>query len=349
MNIRVDLNCPIANGTEVVFRSPVDCSKVTGLIVYYQNDENTASKEFIFADAHGNNVGDIVHLFAKDAVVKVILDITQGKAFVQNADTNAYLEETFAKKVDKTDVEISLESKADKAAVQAELDKKANKSSVDTELSKKMNTGISGTVSVYYHPEETDETNLNAWLDNTVLPSMPDNSCKHIWIRCKAVDDLDTMGIVYKRTKDWAIVDLVSHINGHHMTKCRNEDWRNQGKDVWSKTVCNDSVFYVETEASTVYFSNTRSCKFCLVDVCLYADDAYYHTFAVDTSKLKDGVLKQYHFVVPWWDMYGEPVRTGCVLSVKKREANKDVAFTLKETGAGGAFASHITRIVGYC
>ena len=96
MNIRVDLNTPIKDGTEVVFRSPVDCSQVTGLKVYYIGaDENTASQEFAFADAHGNNVGDIDHLFAENVAVKVILDVTTGMAFVQNADTNAYLEGRF--------------------------------------------------------------------------------------------------------------------------------------------------------------------------------------------------------------------------------------------------------------
>ena len=89
MNIRVDLNAPIRDGTEVVFRSPVDCSQITGLIVYY----NGEGKEFALADAHGNNVGDIDHLFAENVVVKVILDLETSMAFVQNADTNAYLEQ----------------------------------------------------------------------------------------------------------------------------------------------------------------------------------------------------------------------------------------------------------------
>jgi hypothetical protein len=93
MNIRVDLNYPIKDSTEVVFRSPVDCSQVTGLKVYYPGEDGTASsKEFAFADAHGNNVGNIDHLFAENVVVKVILDLTTRMAFVQNADTNAYLE-----------------------------------------------------------------------------------------------------------------------------------------------------------------------------------------------------------------------------------------------------------------
>lgn len=96
-NIRVDVNYTIKDGSEIVFRSPVDCSAITGLIVYFPaEDENTTSKEFALADAHGNNVGDIPHLFAENVVVKVILDVTSGMAFVQNADTNAYLEQRFA-------------------------------------------------------------------------------------------------------------------------------------------------------------------------------------------------------------------------------------------------------------
>ena len=95
-NIRVDVGSIIRDGTAVAFRSPVDCSQVTGLIVYYPDmDGNETATEFAFADAHGNNVGDIDHLFAENVVVKVILDVTSGMAFVQNADTNAYLEGRF--------------------------------------------------------------------------------------------------------------------------------------------------------------------------------------------------------------------------------------------------------------
>ena len=90
-NIIVDYNAPIQDGTEVVFRSPVDCSQITGLKVNYSG----GSQEFMLADAHGNNVGDIDHLFAEDVVVKVILDVDAGMAFVQNADTNSYLEYRF--------------------------------------------------------------------------------------------------------------------------------------------------------------------------------------------------------------------------------------------------------------
>ena len=99
-NIRVDINGTIKDGSEIVFRSPVDCSAITGLVVYYvAEDGAAASKEFVLADAHGHNVGDIDHLFAENVVVKVILDVTAGMAYVQNADTNAYIERTFVKTV----------------------------------------------------------------------------------------------------------------------------------------------------------------------------------------------------------------------------------------------------------
>ena len=99
-NIRVTVNYTIKDGSEIGFRSPVDCSAITGLVVYYVAEDGTASsKEFVLADAHGHNIGDIDHLFAENVVVKVILDVTHGMAFVQNADTNAYIEKTFVKSV----------------------------------------------------------------------------------------------------------------------------------------------------------------------------------------------------------------------------------------------------------
>lgn len=99
-NIRVDVNYMINDGSEIVFRSPADCSTITGLIVYYPGEDgDITSKEFALADAHGENVGDIDHLFSEGVVVKVILDVTAEMAYVQNADTNAYIERTFVKTV----------------------------------------------------------------------------------------------------------------------------------------------------------------------------------------------------------------------------------------------------------
>lgn len=85
-NIRVDLDYKIYAGMNVTFRSPANCSQVDGLIVYYPDDNGIEiSTIFLFADARGNNVGD-VDLFAENALVKVILDTEHNKAYVQNAD-----------------------------------------------------------------------------------------------------------------------------------------------------------------------------------------------------------------------------------------------------------------------
>lgn len=93
-NIRLDLQAPIVDGQTLTFKSPADCSQVTGLIVYYPENDSVVSKTFQFADAHGNNIGDL-DLFASESLVKVILHTPTSLAFVQNADTNAYLEQKF--------------------------------------------------------------------------------------------------------------------------------------------------------------------------------------------------------------------------------------------------------------
>lgn len=93
--IRVDLQMTAFNGQAVTFKSPVDCSVIDGLRVYYPGADGTeTSSTFALADAHGNNVGG-ANLFAANVIVKVILDTEAGMAFVQNADTNAYLEGKF--------------------------------------------------------------------------------------------------------------------------------------------------------------------------------------------------------------------------------------------------------------
>lgn len=98
-NIRIDLEATVINGQALTFKSPADCSQVTGLIIYYPDGNTTTSKVFKFVDAHGVDVGSgTISLFAANVLVKVILDTDSGKAYVQNADTNAYLEGKLAEK-----------------------------------------------------------------------------------------------------------------------------------------------------------------------------------------------------------------------------------------------------------
>lgn len=95
-NIKVTLEVPLIDGHPVTFKAPCDCTAVTGVKVYYPDGESTASKVFTFKDAHGNDLTGIGDLFAAGAYVKVILDTTNGWAYIQNADTNQYLENKFS-------------------------------------------------------------------------------------------------------------------------------------------------------------------------------------------------------------------------------------------------------------
>lgn len=92
-NIKVELSHEIIDGQPVTFVAPCDCTAITGLKVYYPG----GSKVFTFKDAHGNVLTGIGNLFGEGAYVKAILDVTNGNAYLQNADTNAYLEECIIK------------------------------------------------------------------------------------------------------------------------------------------------------------------------------------------------------------------------------------------------------------
>ena len=204
------------------------------------------------------------------------------------------------------------------------------------ELGGKMDKGVIS----YYHPSDKDETALNEWLESTVLPSMPDNTCKNVSICCGAIDPMILMGVVYKNTNSWVIVDVVSHVNGHHYTKAKNGDWKN--------TVVNDSVFTNgEINTHTSYFPNPKACKFFIVNVTIGTiNGEYYHSFAVDTHTLKDSTPRYFNYDFPF--KFGETTFIGgCKLKVTKREEKKDIAFILSPTGE--IYGASMTRIVGYC
>jgi hypothetical protein len=95
-NIKIELGHPIIDGMPLSFRAPCNCNDVTGLKVIYHVGEDTFFVVFSFADAHGNNLKGLTNLFAAGAMVRVVLDTANAKAFIQNADTNAYLEGKFA-------------------------------------------------------------------------------------------------------------------------------------------------------------------------------------------------------------------------------------------------------------
>lgn len=102
--LRVDVPYIIKDGSEVLFNSPCDFSKVTGLKVYYINPQSLeeVSESFTFCDANGNDVSTLENMFSSGALVKVLLSVTEGRAFVQNAVTNSYIENKFKELEEKT-------------------------------------------------------------------------------------------------------------------------------------------------------------------------------------------------------------------------------------------------------
>lgn len=101
--IRVDLIEPLLDGMSIKFKAPCDCTAVTGLVVYYPGEDSVElNHSFVFKDVHGNILTGIGNLFVKDSYVNVIVDTVNGVAYLQNADTNGYLEAALESKLDRT-------------------------------------------------------------------------------------------------------------------------------------------------------------------------------------------------------------------------------------------------------
>lgn len=98
--INISVDYPIEDGTNLTFTAPCNCTAVTGLKVTYpvvtETTSTTTTKVFAFKDAHNNNLSSTNNLFVQNAVIKVILDVTNSNAYIQNSDTNAYLEGKFS-------------------------------------------------------------------------------------------------------------------------------------------------------------------------------------------------------------------------------------------------------------
>ena len=91
--IRIDLTEPLLDGMDIKFKAPCDCTAITGMIVYYPTEEDgVESQSFVFKDTNANVITGIGNLFVKDTYVKVMVDTTNGVAYLQNAGTNSYIE-----------------------------------------------------------------------------------------------------------------------------------------------------------------------------------------------------------------------------------------------------------------
>lgn len=92
--IKVVSDRPLFDGMAITVKAPCHCTSVDSLSVSYLD----TSMNFSFRDAHGRDLADINNLFLQGAYIRVILDTKNGYAYIQNADTNSYLESALAGK-----------------------------------------------------------------------------------------------------------------------------------------------------------------------------------------------------------------------------------------------------------
>ena len=93
--IKIDLNGILMDGHNVTFKAPCDCTAIDGLRVCYIENSTLKEKIFTMKDAHGNTLTGLGNLFEEGAYVHAILDTENMFAYLQNADTNGYLEGNF--------------------------------------------------------------------------------------------------------------------------------------------------------------------------------------------------------------------------------------------------------------
>lgn len=97
-NIILTLDHTIQDGEDIKFKAPCACNEIEGITANYPVESGdgtigTETKTFTFRDSHGNDLTGLGNLFSEGAYVKVIVDTENGHAYLQNADTNGYLEE----------------------------------------------------------------------------------------------------------------------------------------------------------------------------------------------------------------------------------------------------------------
>lgn len=152
--IQIKLTEPLLDGMDVRFKAPCDCTAIDGITVTFPqgDDGSTGSQTFTFKDAHGNTLTGLGNLFSKNALVKVMVDRVNSVAYIQNADTNKYLEDKIANAGTKVTLSSSVSSTSTTTAANSYAVKQAyDKAGVRGEA--QWNSASSGTIDggeIYY-------------------------------------------------------------------------------------------------------------------------------------------------------------------------------------------------------
>lgn len=91
-NIKITVEGSLMDGHRITFKAPCHCSQAEKLEVLYIEDNTQKSKVFTMRDSQCKDLTGMDNLFAEGAYVDIVLDTTNSVAYLQNANTNAYLE-----------------------------------------------------------------------------------------------------------------------------------------------------------------------------------------------------------------------------------------------------------------
>lgn len=76
-SIIVSTNINVKNNSTITFKAPCDGTGIISLIIN--------SVTYTLVDAKNNNINAIGNVFIKDALVSVLIDTTNNRAYIQNA------------------------------------------------------------------------------------------------------------------------------------------------------------------------------------------------------------------------------------------------------------------------
>lgn len=120
-----------------------------------------------------------------------------------------------------TVIEQSVGSPADyikrQIGLTAALNEKADKADLDSKMDE--------SVLIYSGTNDADETDLNNWLENIVMPTMTDNTIRNISIRCGQIIPWPALGTIHKHANAYATIDVTTQVHGKHYTKVKNSTW----------------------------------------------------------------------------------------------------------------------------
>lgn len=176
--IRVDIEHMLVDGMSLTFRAPCVSASVDGIKIYYPNESGVLqAKEFTFKDCHGNTLASFDNLFVSGAYVKVILNTTAAEAYIQNADTNKYIEERLEGVASKTHEHFAHEIQM------------LNRTESAHDVIEAIETEIGNMTPVYgmYEPSENDIANV---LTQLYLKLYGKGNTIHLWERTKPYNKL---------------------------------------------------------------------------------------------------------------------------------------------------------------